>query len=364
MSEYSNWVESIAQKARRLSLLFLQLGSAHEPARRALSNSRYKLLSVEEYLKEVSPSSADLLILDRVETLLEKGGAEKLGRLRERVFADLELGSRVVLLSRSPRGAFPATPGSSLLDDASFVQGPALDADRFSLVPACKIDGRDPVATLQASLMELGTEICASLDRAIFEAALVEDAALSVLSARELEALDGAGITRLVASRRTWTFPRHMAELKEALSFVLAGQWAVPSQLSDVSSELWRIERMLRSAIRRRAIAEWGSTWRTQCLNESLSADVLSRACESAYLSASSVKQIRDPLEWLSLGELLSLRDLKQVGNLGMSSQIWRQFSAQVMPIRNRLAHMRALNPGDAADVLKWRTFLEIKLKP
>lgn len=71
------------------------------------------------------------------------------------------------------------------------------------------------------------------------------------------------------------------------------------------------------------------------------------RARESAYLATTSIVQIRDPLEWLSLGELFQLCDMQSIGNLGLDPAIWRNFSAQVVPIRNRTAHMRNLHQGN-----------------
>ena len=45
-----------------------------------------------------------------------------------------------------------------------------------------------------------------------------------------------------------------------------------------------------------------------------------------------------------------------------MTPGLWRNFAADIMPIRNRLAHMRTLHPGDAADVAKWLRALEVRL--
>jgi len=62
------------------------------------------------------------------------------------------------------------------------------------------------------------------------------------------------------------------------------------------------------------------------------------------------------------LGELLDLKNRGEIGDLGMPNSLWRNFSSDIMPIRNRLAHMRTLHPGDSADVVKWLRALEVKL--
>lgn len=104
---------------------------------------------------------------------------------------------------------------------------------------------------------------------------------------------------------------------------------------------------------RLRAVAAWGPNWRHECLSSVQPKEVLKRAAEAAYPGANSIKLIRDPLEWLTLGELLDLKDRAEIGDLGWSQALWRNFAADIMPIRNRLAHMRTLHPGDDADVAK-----------
>jgi len=360
MSDYADWVEGLLRKTSRLGVVFVQLGAANEPARRALKGANVRVTEVTDYL-ESEPDDIRTVVIDCLERLLLPGRADLLAPLRERVFSEIDDGIRFILLSRAPKIAFPDVPGSSLLDDASFAHGPTF-AGRFDSVPTCDVDGRSVDAVLRESLAELGPEVCASLDRVIFESMLLGTEALNSLVARELEALDGAGITTKGHGVRQWAFPRQLVSLKEALSSVLGSQHGAQPQLADVSSGLWTIERLLRSAVRDRACAAWGKQWKKQLLNPTLQAQVLDRARESAYLAATGIGQLRDPLEWLSLGELLQLRDNPTIGNLGLDAAIWRNFSVQVMPIRNRTAHMRNLHPRDAVDVLKWLRVLESRL--
>lgn len=361
MRDYSVWVDGLLQKATRLGVVFVQLGAANEPARNALRGSSVRAAEVEAYLAGENDDTNQIVVIDGLERLLRSGRGDLLAPLRERVFREIDVGFRFILLSRSPKISFPDVPGSSLLEDASFAHGPAFPG-AFSSAPACEIDGRPEAEVLQDSLSELGPEMCASLDRVIFENMLLGSEALSSFVARELEALDGAGITTQSTGQREWAFPRQLVELKKALSSVLGAQHDPQPQLGDVSSGLWTIERLLRSAVRERAISAWGSNWKKQLLTQAMQKQVLERARESAYLAATAVAQLRDPLEWLSLGELLQLRENPSIGNLGLDSALWRNFSAQVMPIRNRTAHMRNLHPRDAAEVVKWLRVLGQRL--
>lgn len=360
--DYSEWVFGIHRKAEQFGIVFLQLGASNEPARRSLTASRVTMQRVQDYLAMEVPTLTGIFVIDEIESLAVTNESTQMGVLRERVIKDVESGSRVVLLSRAPRIAFPAVVGSSLFDDASFAHAPFVTSGRPDDWPSCLEDGEPTVAVLCRTLKELGMDLCASLDRVVYESQLTDVEALGLLSARELEALDGSGLTAPRGAMRTWNIPKYLALLKGALDEVLADALEPQQQLAAVNSGLWKIERMIRREVRKQAIKAWPSNWRVQCLNGDLRTKVLGRATESAYLGAASIKQLRDPLEWLSLGELLQLRDRPEIGDLGLSAAHWRQFNTQIMPIRNRLAHMRNLHPEDSATVVKWKRVLELKL--
>ncbi|ANG84570.1 hypothetical protein [Microbacterium aurantiacum] len=360
-TDYSDWILGVLRKAEQLRVVFLQLGSSNEPARRALRASQVTVTRVRDYLQPDGPPITGTVVIDGMESLTTQSEAAQMGALRERVFSDVEAGGRVILLSRAPRIAFPPVVGSSLLDDASLAHAPVVKSTGAHEWPTCVEDGASPADVLCRALTELGMDLSASLDRVVYESLLIGQSALGLLNARELEALDGSSLTAPDGATRAWNFPKHLGPLKKALDEVLADALEPQQQLAEVSSGLWKIERIIRREVRRRSIAAWAENWRRQCLNGDLPAKVLERASESAYMGATSVKQLRDPLEWLSLGELLQLKDRSQIGDLGLSAAHWRQFSAQIMPIRNRLAHMRSLRPEDAADVVKWQRVLEMR---
>lgn len=83
-----------------------------------------------------------------------------------------------------------------------------------------------------------------------------------------------------------------------------------------------------------------------------LEAKVLERARNDNSPDASSVSDLRDPLEWLSLGELLKV--VEKSGFIGADALFWRRFGADVIPIRNRLSHMRLIRKGDRETALAW----------
>ncbi len=360
-SDNAEWLANLQTKLATRRLLFVQLGAAHEPARRALGLAGFTTVDVDQVTSETVDSAA-VVVIDRLERLIAHRGDLSMGPLREQVFSWIEQGKACILLSRAPRAAYPAVPGSSLLDDASFAKGPDIPGGRVKSWPTCAVDGDEAETVLRKALHELGPEVRGALDRAIFECLLTGTEAIDLLGAREVEAIGAAGLVSSGAHGLGWNFPIHLQELKGALGDVLSDDVLPQAQLGVVSRGLWQVERMLRRTIRLRAMAAWGTNWRHECVSTVQPKEVLKRATEAAYPGANSIKLVRDPLEWLTLGELLELKTRAEIGDLGMSQALWRNFAADIMPIRNRLAHMRTLHPGDAADVAKWLRALEVKL--
>lgn len=362
-AELQQWREHLLAKLRTRRLLFLQLGSGDEPARRALAGVDVEIVTPVEYLHEDSDRNDSAIVIIRdLERLTVPTHSPRMGELREAVFNGIDRGQSVVLLSRAPRIAFPEVPGSSLLDDAVFAHAPQTLISDYQHLPSCAEDLEDPDVVLNRIVDELGPALRGSLDFVLFEARLVGSEALELLSAREVEALDGAGLTALEAGGRSWRFSRHLAPLRRSLEEAISTDLTPQPQLEVVTRLLWVIERAIRARVRRQAVLTWGDKWRTQCLNEDQASRVVSRASESAYLGVGTVKDVRDPLEWLTVGELLEFTDRREIGPLGLTPSIWRQFKLQVLPIRNQLAHMRNLRPTDHATVVKWARIVTEKL--
>lgn len=358
-----SWLDRIEQKAARSSIVFLQLGVAQAETREYLVASGLPFVSVAEYPKEDPRPASEgdrMLVIDKVETLARSSTPPvSMGILRERVFSDVARGLRILLLSTAPRASFPDVPGSSLLDDAVFAQGVFAPVSQFRDLPACS--GISSGEVLRRALEELGQEVCASLDRSIWEDSLIGDEALTALKSREMEALEAAGLVYELGGSQHWRFPAHLGELREALADVISRAVSPQTQLPEVTGGLWQIERMLRAAVRDRAVEKWGPKWRKSLLNKELAARVLERALV-ACPGVRSVAELRDPLEWLSLAELLELKGNPAVGDLGLPAAQWRLFVHDIMPVRNRVAHMRPLHPDDHILVARWRNVMRKRL--
>jgi hypothetical protein len=161
----------------------------------------------------------------------------------------------------------------------------------------------------------------------------------------------------------SWAVKNRLGELKDALSDALAANTEVQESVNSVFRELWVIERSIRRALRSRAKVVWGKSWRQQVLGGDLPAKVLERASVAAYAAAKSLAEIRDPIEWLTLGELLETRSRQPIGELGIESTLWTLFASEMLPIRNRLSHMRLMRSEDIPMVMKWARVMERKLE-
>lgn len=329
-----------------------------------LLDSDFEVLTVSNYLDGTFTNDvSNAIIIDNFDDMIRPSMRDRMGELRVRIFDDVQNnGSRYILLSRSPRIAFPAVVGSSLLEDASFSHAPNPRLTDVSNWPACVQDGSGKTETVVNVIRELGIEVCTSLDKIVYEHRLSADDALQLLTPRESEALDGAGITMTENSVRYWNISPFLNELKVALDEVLAESVDPQLQFVNVSQEIWKLERLIRQGIRTQSISVWGHRWKKNCLHGDLGEKVLRRASESAYIDAKSVSEIRDPLEWLSLGELLEVRNRKEIGLLGLTKQHWNNLERDVLPIRNRFAHLRHLTRDDVANVIKWRRMVSDRL--
>lgn len=360
----------LVAKARLFHLVIAPTGKAFSNFRQEFTDECETVYSLAEALSDEPPPHGDLVLITDIEKVDVAGIGESnaLGPLRERVTQFIRGGASVILLSQYPKMRYPDAPGSSLLHDARDYHPrmrPVAPGDH-RLHPLPGWDASQGEATFLTELVaELGTALVARLDQLLFENPLPPSEALSELSASELDALYFAGLIQPAGDRYGWSIPSAIQDLKEAVANSLAATMSPPRDLALAYELLWKIERRVRAALRARAIDEWGGNWKDSLMNPNYFQRVLERARELAYPGVSRVRRLRDPLEWLTLGELLSLRDEKTpLGDLGMSATYWRRLAAEVMPIRNQVSHMRLTKPGDLVKLKQWDAILIGFLNP
>jgi hypothetical protein len=357
MTDRGEWILDLERKARRYSLVFVQLGSAFSPLRDDLADIQGKQLTTTEYLDEPAIDEPTLHILKDFERV-SKTSDTTIGRLRERVLSDIDSGHVFILVSRIARNAFEAGPGSDLLADSRHVFAPLntlSNEDQLTVLPAYCHGERDGSELLVNCLEELGSSTVHALSQALWEEGRSPMESIQVLERSDIEALRGAGLIRVEGDSVVWTIAQAWKKFRNAVALASARYTEETTWLSNAFTDLWVIERVIRNSIRDALIAKQGESWRDGCLGAGLRAEVLERARKDAQPSAGAVKELRDPLEWLTTVELLELREERELGDLGLESYLWTKLRNSVVPIRNRAAHMRFIGAQDARTVRNWR---------
>lgn len=357
-----DWFDDIARDARRYSVVFLHLGHVFESYRSELNNVGGKCLLVADYLNEENASAEDhLVILTDVEHCLTSNDAS-LNDLRVRILRDIdERGMKFVLVSRLARAAFPDGPGSDLLADAKHVFGALLSDPGVEAFPSWSSD-HDIHDFLACCVSELSAETVTHLSEFIWEVGLSPNECLEALDSTDRESLRGAGLIALAADTSMWVVPSHWKAFRAAVAEASAKFMHTPAWLGAIFVDLWLIERQIRNAIRGALIARAGIGWRASCASGDLVQELVERAQKDVQPRAMSLKDLRDPLEWLTTSELLDLREHRGLGELGMESFMWTRLRSDLLPIRNRAAHMRLVSERDARTASTWRKIVMTKL--
>ena len=97
--------------------------------------------------------------------------------------------------------------------------------------------------------------------------------------------------------------------------------------------------------------------WRRGLLESDLEDEVLRRASRWQHVGP-TIDSVRDPLEWISLNELLSLVVSNKMKGLGIEGSLWARFQNEVVPIRNRVGHMRLTSEQEAKRIRHWKGVL------
>lgn len=354
------------RRLKRFNLVFVQCGAMFDVIRGPLLEELDGTLLKAAAFATGAPIGEEsaLVVLDEVEVFAATGKAQNttLGALRQKVNELCDSGFKVCLISRMPRNAFAPVAGSSLLDDASVYYMPLLEPQECTegrhsetgptLPPVGLSDSCDVGELLRSTVRELGVNALTELDFTLFEARH-EMNFVTELDPAVADALLSAGLIYLENEERRFS-PVPLWQLKNAVADTMAELVTPQADLASVSDGLWLIERTIRKFLRSAATTQSPTKWRKELLNQSLAMKVLERARSDVNVTATIVSELRDPIEWLSLGELLELVQSKKFDGLFWDALTWKHFTKDIIPIRNRLSHMRLLKKGDKATVRMW----------
>jgi len=220
--------------------------------------------------------------------------------------------------------------------------------------------GQAERAVARTALEELGPSLCAWLEHWVYECGQ-DTLASDDIPANILQALRLAGLIR---PRGTTDGLLALLPMKnrtfwlDALGEVLEMVVKPPSEWLKLVEEVFQMERALRHDLREALEARYGSAW-TQTAIPDREQQIILLARRDTTPRVESYADVRSPLDWLSLTDLLEVA-AKESGTgkerlLGHSSENWNDLSRSVVPIRNRIAHMRLARDGD------WQTLRRLR---
>ncbi|MFK0248821.1 hypothetical protein ACIQUM_29350 [Amycolatopsis azurea] len=357
----------IRKRLGRNKLVFVQCGTIfdvlREPLVTALGGTALDAVTLATGPTPVEPLESPVVITG-IEAFAATGkvGKATLGALRERV-DELLQNANICLISRSPRIAYAPVPGSNLLEDASPFCIPLLDDQErpektshhpSSAHPSISLAENSEIDEIvRNALEELGVNVLTELDFALFEARHDRNF-VNELDPSVAEAIRTAGFAQIIDEHLTFTSPVPLWKFQDATANAIANLVKPQADLGEVSDGLWQIERTIRKAVRDAAIEAHGTKWRKNIVNEAIGGKALERARDDSYVTAQNISELRDPTEWLSLGELLETVQSTRFNGLSWDAVSWQRFKQDIVPIRNRLSHMRLLKKGDKATVKMW----------
>ncbi|RQX17755.1 hypothetical protein DDE19_10345 [Micromonospora ureilytica] len=347
--------------------------------------------------------SGNLYVIWRPEILLTRSDFEDLIRqARPPVHSALMEGNRVVIVSTMPQMMFPVPVGSSVIADAAKVhpsplpatllrrvvpslpsdtaerivlraQGCVALAEGYALVDRSAASGNQKsreaerllLETLREAFAELGPEILALLEHLVLECGVVD---VSQMDLRDhwIAALEDAGLATIDDSTEMVRLfhPSWQDTARLALSQALRAVLQPPNAWRAIAVSLFELERTVRSLVSQGLEARYGEGWRQGGL-DTLAPKVVALARAETQGEFVSVADLHSPLDWLLLDQLFALaaETAQHVRLGGISSREWRQFSERIVPVRNRMSHMRLPRPGDLDEVRRTLRILNARIR-
>lgn len=404
MGDFPGAVRNVLSQLRAFNVVFLHLGTLFNPDL-LLADLRDGLCERGQGVREVTVSDAPRVDADLGETLIvtgfdEAAASEKkcelLGNARAWGIEQMERGASLLLLSRVPKVALLGCAGSQLVTDAKavFVQPWSEEEQRAVLQRAgiakagqdafidfsCGLPGLNDVLLDVSSAglpeaekrvraaEELSERIALAVDELGWRVAVALEDKLAREQSMEfdpgrddplvVEALRGSGLLAVGDDGRgQFLSTRLRPQAIDAVRRALDGVVLPPGDVTDILAGLWEIERRVRALVGGQARAQHGKGWRASLLDPDVSQRVMDRVQWETALPVDSLSEVANPLDWLTIDELLSLFvDARVETPDRFPTAFWVRARHELVPVRNRSAHFRLPNLDDAETVRRWRS--------
>lgn len=351
-----------------------------------------------------SETDGEILWIEDLRGLLNKDWcADRLQRMRPVLNKARRNGWRVLLVSTVPPDLYPALAGSSILMDARLVQGRPIDPvsageyvrslgvtveeavanvvkhssgsrallEAFASIELSTGSGNSKRAKAleaernlaQRAFDEIGPLLCMWLEHWIFESGR-EEVYETDIATNYIVALRSAGVIAPSEGDAFVMFPHVHRELWTAvLGEYLESVVEPPILWAQLVSELFAFERELRFAIKS-ALVEAG-TFESALIP--YRERILELARRDSVPAAVDLRDVRSPLDWLTLSDLLRVAQenaqSRSTRMCGYGSEDWVRLAREIVPIRNRVAHMRLARQGDLETIRRCRRLWNRVLK-
>lgn len=407
MTAMKTWYAELAADVIRRRRIFAQIGSFHRTTAfdddilGALVDAGLRPLtcSVDRLSRELDTTDFGpdvVIVVPDFDSALRFARPEiHLRQCRPVLQKTGEAGAAWLIISRAPESRFPLVDGSSVTIDsarhrirylsdekltglpglaatdteviAKFAGGSRAIASALSGLATSGIPRRQQIAEARRSTMEvltnalseLGPELLAWLERWVFENSVLHVSTTDVRN-DALQELRAAGVAEIdpVDDCVDIFAPPHTSAWRKALAAALSNVLEAPARWESVVADLFFIERFLRRALAALLEDRYGRNWRTR-----LPDDMQIRVIESFQRDASArsreIADVERPLDWITLGDLFELipRFSGSERLAGLSVTDWRIIADNILPVRNRVSHMRLLRDDDRQAVrnARWR---------
>ncbi|MEV4845101.1 hypothetical protein AB0K20_18035 [Micromonospora matsumotoense] len=311
-------------------------------------------------------------------------------------------GARLMVVSAWPKLSFPEPDGSSIITDCSRLRPTSIDVDllrsmRSDLEPAsaerilwfsggavaltehylelefADLSGNEKRRqakqflreVLLRAVDELDPSTLALLDHLVLECDMM-DLSEDDLAEHQIAALESACLLRvndLDGTVHLFAEPWR-AEAKERVASALRSVVAPPKDWERLARKIFTFERTIRKMVMDTLREVHGDDWRGALGDRGTKA--LSLARNDTNVAAASLDEMHTPLDWFLLEDLLDFAaELASTHGAvrGVRAGEWARLKVQMVPIRNRIAHMRLPLETDASAVRSALLNLDARLR-
>lgn len=216
---------------------------------------------------------------------------------------------------------------------------------------------------LEDAFIELGPELLGELEELLERLnAATTPVGIEVLGDEVRNGLIGAGLAKRNTSDKLElsTLFRDV-RVRSTLARASQDRRLIPQSLSHLAEQAWMVERSIRERVGRLLLRKYGDKWVkrfSEDLDSAVSERVMERVQRMGY-NHSAVKSLPNPLEWLTLGELVALINKNAWHKeMGIGHSDWEALSREVPRIRDRIAHCRLPLTNDLSQLSKWKHIL------